>query len=162
MHELYTNAFNSEGRNPRSSGSSSITFPTFVSPRWPPSSWLYSYSFYSGDTAWTVNNPDDTYQQPWLLHYLALPNNVLLWLGTGSFNEKDLWRCSSSSAIRVCCIMEPGTYTAQVFGRQPLDLCWVGASWPSPLMQGGNVEDGCYSWGPDRCQAPSPGYLQCL
>lgn len=97
LYEPYTNAFDSEERNPGSSGSSTITSPAFVPPRWPPSSWLQSCSFYPMDTEWAVNNPVDTFQQPWLLHYLALPNNVLLWLGTESFNEKDLWKCSSSS-----------------------------------------------------------------
>lgn len=95
LYEPYTNAFNSEERNLGSSGSSTITFVPPQCPPPPPLALVLFILFYGHRVSchqswWYIS-------APWLLHYLALPNNILLWLGTESFNEKNLWKCSSSS-----------------------------------------------------------------
>ena len=127
-----------------------------------PSSWLSSSSIHSMGTERIVNKLDDTFQQPWPLHYLALPNNVLLCLGTGSFNERIQEPLAPACTIRACCLIKQDTCTVQVFGGRPLDIWWVGESFPLLQMQRGIAEEGCHYWGPDMCQACPPSYLQFL
>lgn len=143
LYGLYTNASNSEEKilliGELSHHISHICLSSLA-----PSSWLSSYSCYSMGTGGTLNKPDDTFPQPWPLHYLALPTKSFYDWALNLLIKRTHEPSAPAWAIRVCCIIERDTCTLQVFGGRPIDIWLVGESFLLLQKQRGIAEEGCH------------------
>ena len=106
-----------------------------------------------------VNPPNDTLQQPWLLHY---QHHQTMSFCDQAFNvliKRTHENSAPAWAIRLCRIIELDTWTAQVFGGKPWDICLVDESLLLQQTWRGIAKDGGQSRGPDVCHVPLPSYF---
>lgn len=107
LYELYTNAFNSEERNPFSPGSSAITSLPFLSPSWPPSLDSVPVHFIlwaQSEMQQMMHFRSPDYFTIWYYETMSFCGSTLrLWIR--SIHENTV----PARAIWVCCIIEPDT-----------------------------------------------------